>query len=44
MQPFIPSTIAIFMKNMKGCKDRYDILISKNEKQSNQFPWGKMRF
>ena len=29
MQPFIPSTIAFFMKNIKGCKDIYYIFNSK---------------
>ena len=31
MQPFIPSTIAVFLKNIKGCKDMYNILISKKK-------------
>ena len=43
MQPFIPSTIAFFMKNIKGCKDIYIFLIVKNWKLSNQYPRGKMR-
>ena len=29
VQLFIPSTIAIFMKNMKGCNDMYNRIISK---------------
>ena len=29
MRPFIPSTIEGFLKNIKGCKDMYNILISK---------------
>ena len=42
MQPFIPSTIAVIFKNIKVCKDVYNILV-KNENQSNQFLNGKMR-
>ena len=34
---------SIFMKNIKGCKDIYNILIVKNWKLSNQYPSGKMR-
>ena len=29
MQPFIPNTIAFFKKNIKGCKDMYNIIIGK---------------
>ena len=32
MQPFITNTIAFSKKNIKGCKDMYNILISKKRK------------
>ena len=29
MQPYIPKTIAIFINKINGCKDLYNVLISK---------------